>query len=379
MSGAAPSELGVATPPAPALPSTVAVTGAAGSLGDHVVRALAADDSLAAVIAIDSTATSTWRQPGVGADVAANVPARVRWRTADARHPSFASALDGVDIVVHTAVVQDPQAPVAERRAGNLQSTKAVLEAAVLAGVRRVVIISSAMVYGALADNPELLTERHELRAADDDSIVGDFVRIEALVAAFAADNKGLSIVVLRPATIVGPGCDGVLTRHFETSRLLAIRGVSARWQFVHVADVASACVLAVHGALDGVVNVAPATTMTQTDLEAVTGSRRIELPASVAFGAADRLHRAGVTLAPAGELPYLAYPWVIDSGRLLEAGWRPAYDSAAALREHLALARSPEGGRRLGRDDATRAAAGATVALLGTAALLRRARRRRT
>jgi len=241
-----------------------------------------------------------------------------------------------------------------------------------------VVAISSAMVYGALPDNPRLLGESHELRAATDDSIVGDFVEIEALVADFARSHPDIAVVVLRPVTIVGPGCDSVLTRHFETSRILAIRGVEAQWQFVHVGDVASACVLAATGGIDGIVNVAPPATLGHSELEAITGSHRVELPASVVFGAADRLHRAGVTVAPAGEIAYLAYPWAVDSLRLLEAGWRPAFDSAAALRAHLALARSPEGRHRLGRDDATRAAAGATVALLGTAALLRRARRRR-
>jgi nucleoside-diphosphate-sugar epimerase len=357
----------------------VAVTGAAGSLGDHVVRALAADPAFAGVVAIDSTATATRRKPTPAVDVTPVASARVAWRTADVRHPSFAHALDGVDIVVHAGVVQDPAAAAATRRAGNLGGVSTLLEAAAFAGVRRVVIVSSAMVYGALADNPPLLTEQHELRAAADDSIVADFVQVESLVADFASRHKEISVVVLRPTTIVGPGCDGVLTRHFETSRLLAIRGVTARWQFVHVADVASACVLAATGAVDGVVNVAPPATLSQADLEAITGSRRVELPASVVFGAADRLHRAGVTMAPAGEVAYLAYPWVVDSGLLLEAGWRPAYDSAAALRAHLLLARSPDGARKIGRDDATRAAAGATVALLGTAALLRRARRRRT
>ncbi|MEO6712215.1 MAG: hypothetical protein ABIM89_02165, partial [Mycobacteriales bacterium] len=176
----------------------------------------------------------------------------------------------------------------------------------------------------------------------------------------------------------VGPGCDSVVSRHFESSLLLGIRGVPARWQFVHVADVAAACAIAVTGVIDGIVNVAPPATLNQADLERITGGRRVELPASVVFGAADRLRRAGVTLAPPGEIGYLAYPWAIDSGRLLEAGWRPTYDSAAALRAHLAATSAPDSARRPSRDDATRAAAGATVALLGTAAILRRARRRR-
>lgn len=372
--GAAPPS--VSTEPTPQ--ATVAVVGAAGALGAEIIRALAAGAAYAGVVAIDSTATAPGRRGATGSESPLPALVNVAWRTADARHPSFPRALDGVDVLVHAGIEHDPDAGAVARRASNIEGVARLLDAAVTAGVRRVVVISSAMVYGALADNPPLLTESHQLRASADDSIVGDLLLIEALLADFAAVHPAMTLVVLRPATIVGPGCDSVLTRHFETSRLLAIRGVQARWQFVHVADVAAACVLAVDGAIDGIVNVAPPTTLNQRDLEAITGSRRVELPASVVFGAADRLHRAGVTLAPAGEIAYLAYPWALDSVRLLEAGWRPGYDSAAALRSHLLLARSPEGRGKLGRDDATRAAAGATVALLGTAALLRRARRRR-
>jgi nucleoside-diphosphate-sugar epimerase len=364
---------------APPLPLTVAVTGAAGSLGDHVVRALAADPAIGAVVAIDSSATSMRASAARPIDLSTPMRASIAWRTADVRHPSFAHALDRVDVVVHTAIAQDPEARAVDRRAGNLEGVRTVLAAAATAKVRRVVVLSSAMVYGARPDNPPLLREGDPTRAADDDSVVGDFVRIEELAADFAKEHVDIAVVVLRAATIVGPGCDSVVTRHLESPRQIGIRGVPARWQFVHVADVASACAIAVTGAVDGIVNVASPTTLAQADLERITGGHRVELPASVVFGAADRLQRAGVTMAPAGELAYLAYPWIVDSARLLEAGWRPAHDSAAALRAQVLAARPTDGVRRRGRDDATRAAAGATVALLGTAAILRRAKRRRT
>jgi hypothetical protein len=58
----------------------------------------------------------------------------------------------------------------------------------------------------------------------------------------------------------------------------------------------------------------------------------------------------------------------------------RPAFDNVAALQVllaeragHLAVA-----GRRLDRKDATITAAAGTVAVIGTAAIVRRARRRR-
>ena len=63
----------------------------------------------------------------------------------------------------------------------------------------------------------------------------------------------------------------------------------------------------------------------------------------------------------------------------LREAGWRPAYDNAAVLRALMeARARHRASARRIPRKEATITAAGATVAVIGTAAIVRAARRRK-
>ena len=89
------------------------------------------------------------------------------------------------------------------------------------------------------------------------------------------------------------------------------------------------------------------------------------------------------MTPAPASELSFVVYPWVIDSLALRRSGWAPEYDNVAALRVVVAEVSGEHAivGRRLGRRDATVAgasAAGATAAVLGAAALVWRARRAR-
>src|SRR5690606_41678554 len=58
-------------------------------------------------------------------------------------------------------------------------------------------------------------------------------------------------------------------------------------------------------------------------EVEALSGRARIELPGSFAYGTAERLHRLGITPAPASELHYVTNPWVVSSERLRAAGWR--------------------------------------------------------
>jgi hypothetical protein len=114
--------------------------------------------------------------------------------------------------------------------------------------------------------------------------------------------------------------------------------------------------------------------------VERISGLRRIELPAGLTFGTVQRLHRVGISPAPVNDLQYLVYPWVVDCRKLREAGWRPAYDNAGAL-QALVDARASHraaAGRRLPRKEVPITAAAGTVAVIGTAAVVRAARRRK-
>ena len=85
------------------------------------------------------------------------------------------------------------------------------------------------------------------------------------------------------------------------------------------------------------------------------------------------------MTPAPAIDLRFVVYPWVVDCASLRAAGWRPACGNDEALRVLLdqRKGRHALAGRRIARKEATITAAGATVAVIGTAAIVRRARRR--
>lgn len=345
---------------------TVAITGAASGVGLQVASELAAGGECKKVIGIDRSR--------------ADVPG-ITWRRADVRDPALRSRLSGVDTVVHLATDRRPDAPAVERRTVNVRGTDTVLAAAAAAGVTRVVLLTSAMVYGATATNPVPLPDDAPIRAEPDLSLVGDWVEMERLAAVTARAHPSMEVVVVRPASVIGAETDAFLSRLFEAPRLLAIKDIDAHWQFCHLDDLVDALVWAALRRVDGGLTVGSAGWLSQEEVERISGLRSLVVPASMAFGAAERLHRIGVLPAPANELHYLAHPWVVGSDRLRAAGWEPAWDNESALREHLdGLGdRVGRGLPRLQRKDATRAAAGATVALVGTVAIARaRAARRR-
>ena len=249
------------------------------------------------------------------------------------------------------------------------------------AGVAQVIAVTSAMVHGAQAGRP-VITDDDIPPSAPPEGHVGDLVAVEAVLARAARRRGGPSpaIMVLRPAAVVGPGVDTLVTRHFAAPRLLAVRGVERPWQLVHVDDVASAVELALRLGWSGAATVAAGPVLTAADLERLSGMRRIELAAVTAFGTAERLHRVGVLPVPAAELAYAVYPWTVDPQRLLAAGWVAEHDAEDCLqvllegvRGRVALA-----GRQVDGRDIALGAASAAVALLGTAAVWRQARSRR-
>lgn len=346
---------------------TIAVVGAASGVGRLLAaRLAAARDDIRRVVAIDTTR----------GDVDG-----VTWRVFDYTQPALVSRLSGCDTVVHAAVDLGVTDRPSDRSRRNIRGVQAVLTASAAAGVARVIVITSAMVYGATPDNPVPILEDAPLRATEDGALLSDLLQIEQLCMRSTNAHPGMAVTVVRPAMVVGPGVDTVLTRHFEAPRLLVVRGTEPAWQLCHLDDLASALELAAVAGLDGPLTVGCDGWLSQNEVEALSGRGRIELPGSFAYGTAERLHRLGITPAPASELHFVTNPWVVSSERLRAAGWRPEHDNATALEAMLEeiAGRHAVASRRIGRrETATLGAAGATVAVLGTAAVVRRARRRR-
>ena len=343
----------------------VAVTGAAHDLGLALTARLAQSERFGRVVAIDDH-----RGDLTG----------VIWRVVDVRDPVLVGRLSGIDVIVHTDLDLAADSDSRARRAYNVRGAQTVLTAAAAGGVRRVVLVTSAMVYGAKPDNPVPIAEDAPLNADPDGSVVGDFMEIEQLAERSPRTNPGMEITVVRPAALVGEGIDTLITRHFEAPRLLAVKGCAPRWQFCHIADLLSAIELAAAGEVGGAFAVGSSGWLEQDQVEELSGLRRIELPAGVTFATAQRLHRAGITPALVSDLRYVVYPWVVDCKALREAGWQPTVSNTEALEAlleqragHHAVA-----GRRLAKKDATITAAGATVAVIGTAAIVRQVRKRR-
>jgi nucleoside-diphosphate-sugar epimerase len=117
-------------------------------------------------------------------------------------------ALRGIEVVVHTAarvhvMEESEENPLAAFRAVNVEGTRALLEAAAQAGVRRFVLVSSIKVNGEVSLPGRPFSERDA--ANPQDAYAQSKWEAEQLVQAFC-EQHGMEWVVVRPPLVYGPG-----------------------------------------------------------------------------------------------------------------------------------------------------------------------------
>jgi nucleoside-diphosphate-sugar epimerase len=258
------------------------------------------------------------------------------------------------------------------RRARVVEGTRQALEAA--AGAATVVLWSSGVVYGAHPDNPVPIPETQPTHPNPEFPAAGVLAESERIALEDAEGKPERTVVVLRGAGVWAPAWGTFLGRSLMAPALVGVKGQDPPLQCLAPADAVSALALATSGRLRGIYNVAPDDWVGARDAARAAGRRRLEVSQRVAQATAERLWRAGISAATAGELSYQMHPWVLGNTRLRQAGWAPTRTSAEAFAE--AGTQLPKGvlvgGVQVRRSDVYRGAA-AGLALVAAVAVARR------
>jgi dihydroflavonol-4-reductase len=177
----------------------ILVTGSTGFIGSQLVRALAAEGEK--VRAFHRPDSSLLALQGL----------EVEHAVGDITRPeTLAAAMQGIRIVFHTA------AKVGRRDRGDMQAVtvcgaRAVYEAALAAGVRRVVHTSSVAALGVpdlsslAGQTPLLMNENHTWNYRPDWWPYG-YAKYGAEMEAQKAVARGLDVVIVNPAVVIGAG-----------------------------------------------------------------------------------------------------------------------------------------------------------------------------
>jgi dihydroflavonol-4-reductase len=171
----------------------VLVTGANGHIGNHVVRE---------VIAAGLSPVAFHRP---GADQRALAGLSCEHREGDLLDAaSVARATQGVDAVIHVGAVHaNAEKSPGEMARTAVEGTRAVLDAAAKAKVKRVVLCSSGATVGFAKDPARPLDESHHQEKTSN-PYIGSKVEQERFALAEAA-RLGLELVVVNPSGVFGP------------------------------------------------------------------------------------------------------------------------------------------------------------------------------
>jgi UDP-glucose 4-epimerase len=240
-----------------------------------------------------------------------------------------------IDTVLHTHLIVDSTSASGRRlHEINVIGTMNLLAAAGAAGspVRKVVLKSSALVYGSNYQDPYFFREEMARTRPARTAVERSLIEVEGFLRDFADDNPHVTVTLLRFANVLGNEIETPFAEALRRPLVPEILGFDPRVQFVHEDDVVGALMYATDHDVPGVYNVAGDGNLPWSEVCAIVGKRRVALPPVLTTMAAEPLRALRVWDLPTEALMLLRYGRSVDNRRYKRAGYRYAYTSAGTV-----------------------------------------------
>ncbi|MEM5472259.1 SDR family oxidoreductase [Hoeflea sp. AS60] len=299
--------------------SRVLVTGAAGAVGQVLLKQLAA-------AGVETLATDLHRHE--------DTPDGIGFLKLDVRGNDAKRVISGFkpDVIVHLASIVSPSRGMTREfiHEVDVTGTRNVLEAAISHGVRRLVVTSSGAAYGYHADNPVPLRETDPVRGNQEFPYSDHKRQVEEMLAEARASHPELEQVVLRVGTVLGAGLENQITELFHRSRLIAVQGSDSPFVFIWTVDLARILMRAAGVGPAGIFNVCGDGALSVHELAKALGKPVMALPAWVLKAALGIARPLGVSRYGPEQVRFLQYRPVLDNTALKTVfGYKPELSSA--------------------------------------------------
>lgn len=198
----------------------------------------------------------------------------------------------------------------------NLVGTNTILELAQKFQVKKVVILSTHHVYGALPDNPMFLKEDAPLRASFKHAELRDVVEMDQMCTNWMWKNQNsIETIVLRPSNIIGPQIKNSITQYLKTPYAPLPMDYNPMFQFIHEFDMASMIVQALDKLTTGIYNVTGDDVISLHEAAEIIGVKKILVPIVI-------IEQLAKVLTPLWKFPlylidYIKYPSTLDNSEL--------------------------------------------------------------
>lgn len=311
----------------------VMVTGVARELAGRVTRRLSEDPDVERVIGVDLVAP-------------AHPIGRGEFVRTDIRSPLVGRlmAQAQVDTVVHMGVIATPRdagGRVVQKDINVLGTMQLLAACQKTESVQRVVVKSTAGVYGSSPRDPAVFTEEMPARVIPRSGFARDSMEVEGYVRGLSRRRPELEVTMLRMANVIGPSIRTVLTDYFTMPVLPVPFGRDGRLQFLHEDDAVAAMVRATVGPAVGTCNVAGDGVLATSQAVAMTGRPWMPVVPGTRSALNWAVRKAGWASLPSDQMDGLSFGRVVDTTRMrAELGFAPAYTTRSAYESFLSATR---------------------------------------
>jgi nucleoside-diphosphate-sugar epimerase len=304
----------------------VLVSGSAAHLAQPFLPRLCAQQNVSQVIGIDIKPSKFTHH-------------KYQHHILDIRSPDIDQHLKNVDAVYHLAFVVLRSSLKKQRmdreliRDINVNGSRNLFHAAQQAGVKRLIHLSSAVVYGAWADNPETMDEQQVMRPMPGFSYAEDKVAVEKILDEMEQDAACPQIIRLRPHVILGPHSQPFLLNLLRQPFYPRLPEPQPLSQCVWEDDVISAMLLCLETTEHGAFNLAAQPPMSFKAM--IQLNRRISCP--LPYSLIKKAHQCLWKISSVGEEPAwfdgVQHSLAIDSTRAQQRlGWQAEKSSQQCI-----------------------------------------------
>ncbi|MFC1850069.1 NAD-dependent epimerase/dehydratase family protein [candidate division CSSED10-310 bacterium] len=313
---------------------TIAITSSASFFGQHLIEDLSYLPHISHIVAFDVF------QSHYTTD-------KVTFFRADIGHPLIFDIFSShkVDTVIHLASLRNAfdQRQSINFRA-DVSGTIKILEACAMAGIRNVIITSSAAVYGAVPDNPLFLSEDTALNGNRSNQFVKHKIEIEKLCSDFAIKHPETNICILRLAPFLNTTLDFFLTRLWQLPTMLTVLGYDPLLQLLHEEDLLQVFRLVIEQEIKGIFNVASAGTIPLQKMLRLAQVTPLPLLSPFVYHFGSLLWSLRLYPAPPEMLDYLRYNCVVSIDKIhSRLGFQPLFTTDQIMKNLGQVLRLPD------------------------------------
>ncbi len=282
----------------------VLITGIVGRLGKHLCRALHRDG------------------PVVGID-RRDFPERpkdVVFHQVDIRRKKMRDVFRAGNIraVVHLGVMHDPRASASEHHTWNVVAYAKMLEYMAQYRVPKLVVLSSANVYGPQPENPQFLAEEAPLSGGQEFSEIRDLIEVDMLTQSYFWRHPETETVILRPVHILG-NVRNAPSNYLRLNVVPTLLGFDPMVQVVHQEDVVNAIRCSLKPGVRGIYNIAGPEPLPLSRILKILGRSTLPVPFTLAKSMLKNLWRYRLSSFPAPELDHIRFVCMVDDRRARE------------------------------------------------------------